>query len=182
MVTFSESNENKSQFPKTRLNVLILDDERYFTEELAAFLINIGFEVFQANTGNDGLTTLKNQKIDLLILDIKLPEVNGLDILRDVKVIYPDLEVIIVSAHGDMADVIKAMHLGALDYLRKPFRHIDIQLAVERTQKFLFLQQRYKQMEEKNSLISKSLEESIDRQFIGVSPQILNVFDLAITA
>ena len=182
MVPFSESNENKSQFPKTRLNVLILDDERYFTEELAAFLINIGFEVFQANTGNDGLTTLKNQKIDLLILDIKLPEVNGLDILRDVKVIYPDLEVIIVSAHGDMADVIKAMHLGALDYLRKPFRHIDIQLAVERTQKFLFLQQRYKQMEEKNSLISKSLEESIDRQFIGVSPQILNVFDLAITA
>jgi DNA-binding NtrC family response regulator len=182
MVKFTESNENNSRFPKPRLNVLILDDESYFTEELAAFLKNIGFEVFQANTSNEGLTTLKNEKIDLLILDIKLPEVNGLDILRDVKVIYPDLEVIIVSAHGDMADVIKAMRLGALDYLRKPFRQIDIQLAIERTQKFLYLQQRCKQMEEKNSLISKSLEESIDRQFIGVSPQILNVFDLAITA
>jgi len=182
MVPFSESNEGKSLFSPTRLNVLILDDERYFTEELATFLKNIGFEVFQANTGNEGLSTLINQKIDLLILDIKLPEVNGLDILKDVKVIYPDLEVIIVSGHGDMADVIKAMRLGALDYLRKPFRHIDIQLAIERTQKFLYLQQRCKQMEEKNSLISKSLEESIDRQFIGVSPQILNVFDLAITA
>ena len=182
MVPFSESNEGKSLFSPTRLNVLILDDERYFTEELATFLKNIGFEVFQANTGNEGLSTLINQKIDLLILDIKLPEVNGLDILKDVKVIYPDLEVIIVSGHGDMADVIKAMRLGALDYLRKPFRHIDIQLAIERTQKFLYLQQRCKQMEEKNSLISKSLEESIDRQFIGVSPQILSVFDLAITA
>jgi DNA-binding NtrC family response regulator len=182
MVTFFESNENKSLLSKARLNVLILDDERYFTEELAAFLKNIGFEVFQANTGNEGLTTLKNQEIDLLILDVKLPGVNGLDILRDVKVIYPDLEVIIVSAHGDMTDVIKAIRLGALDYLRKPFRQIDIQLAIERTQKFLYLQQRYKQMEEKNSLISKSLEESIDRQFIGVSPQILNVLDLAITA
>lgn len=182
MVTDSESNENINLSSKTLLKVLILDDERYFTEELAAFLNNIGFEVFQANTGNEGLTTLKKQKIDLLILDVKLPGVDGLDILKDVKLIYPDLEVIIVSAHGDMEVVIKAMRLGAFDYIRKPFRHIDIQLAIERTQKFLFLQRRFKQMEEKNSLISKSLEESIDRHFIGVSPQILNVLELAITA
>jgi len=92
------------------------------------------------------------------------------------------MEVIIISAHGDMDTVIKAMRLGAFDYLRKPFRYIDIQVAIERTQKYLQMQRRLKQMEEKNSLISKTLEKKIDRQFIGVSPQILEIFEQAITA
>lgn len=182
MENYSETKSNTNLYPRNRLNVLILDDERYFTEELAAFLTNIGLEVFQANTGNGGLAILKKINIDLLILDVKLPGISGLDILLDVKTTYPGLEVIMVSAHGDMEVVIKAMRLGALDYLRKPFRHIDIQLAIERTQKYLFLQQKFRLMEEKNSLISKSLEASIDRQFIGVSNQILEVLDLAMTA
>ena len=92
------------------------------------------------------------------------------------------MEVIIISAHGDMDTVIKAMRLGAFDYLRKPFRYIDIQIAIERTQKYIQLQRRLKQVEERNSLISKNLEEKIDRQFIGVSPEILEVFEQAITA
>ncbi len=87
-----------------------------------------------------------------------------------------------VSAHGEMDTVIKALRLGAFDYLRKPFRHIDIQIAIERSQKYLQLQQSLKRAEEKNSLISKNLEEKIDRQFIGVSLQILEVFEQATTA
>jgi DNA-binding NtrC family response regulator len=102
--------------------------------------------------------------------------------LKEVKVSYPGLEVIIVSAHGDMDTVIRAIRLGALDYLRKPFRTMDIQIAIERTEKFLLLQQRIKLMEERNSLISRNLEEKIDRHFIGVSPQILKVLDLAMKA
>ena len=64
----------------------------------------------------------------------------------------------------------------------KPFRFIDIQIAIERTQKYLQMHRRLKKMEEKNSLISKSLEEKIDRQFIGVSSKIREVFDQAVTA
>ena len=164
------------------LKVLILDDERQFSEELAEFFQNTGFETFIANTGTEGLATLKREAIDLLILDVWLPGVNGLDILKEVKVSYPGLEVIVVSAHGDMDTVIRAIRLGALDYLRKPFRTLDIQIAIERTEKFLHLQQRIKQMEERNSLISKNLEEKIDRHLIGVSPQILKVLDLAMKA
>jgi len=81
-----------------------------------------------------------------------------------------------------MDTVIKAMRLGAFDYLRKPFRFIDIQIAIERTQKYLQLHRKLKHMEEKNSLISKSLEDKIDRQFIGVSPEILKVYEQAVTA
>jgi len=164
------------------LKVLILDDEIQFTEELAEFFQKSGFTAFIANTSTEGYAILKREAIDLLILDVKLPGINGLDILKEVKKLYPGIEVIIVSAHGDMDTVIRAMRWGALDYLRKPFRTIDIQIAIERTEKFLILQQRIKQMEEKNSLISKTLEEKIDRHFIGASPQILHVLDLALKA
>jgi len=167
---------------KSGIKVLIIDDEKNFTEELNEFLKNSGYSCLEANTGQEGLNILKDQQIDLLILDVLLPGMNGLDILKKVKAKYPDMEVIIVSGHGDMDTVIEAMRLGALDYLRKPFRHIDIKIAIERTQKFLYLQHKIRNMEEKNSLISKTLEEKIDRHFIGVSPQILEVFEQAITA
>lgn len=165
-----------------KLNVLILDDEKRFTEELSEFLQESGFHAFEANTSSYGLSILKSQPVDLLVLDVRLPGVNGLDILKEVKGKYPGMEVIIVSAHGDMDTVIKAMRLGASDYLQKPFRHIDIRIAIERTQKFLFLQRKIKQMEERNSLISKNLEARIERHFIGVSPQIQEILDLAMTA
>ncbi len=168
--------------PRDKIKILILDDEKQFTEELSGFFLDSDYESFEANTAAEGKKILINHEIDLLILDVRLPGVNGLDILKEVKTQYSNMEVIIISAHGDMDTVIKAMRLGAFDYLRKPFRYIDIQIAIERTQKYLQLQRRLKQMEERNSLISKNLEEKIDRQFIGVSPQILEVFEQAITA
>ena len=167
---------------ENKMKVLVIDDEENFTEEMHEFLTKSGYESFTANTAAAGLTILLEQEIDLLILDIRLPGSDGLEILKDVKAEYPKLEVIIVSGHGDMDAVIKAMRSGALDFLRKPFRQVDIQLAIERTQKFLLMNQKLKQLEEKNSLISKSLEEKIDRHFIGESPGIQEVLDLAMTA
>jgi DNA-binding NtrC family response regulator len=167
---------------KEKIKILILDDEKQFTEELSGFFEDSEFESMEANTVTEGKRLLNTHSIDLLILDVRLPGANGLDILKEVKIQYPYIEVIIVSAHGDMDTVIKAMRLGAFDYLRKPFRFIDIQIALERTQKYLQMQRKLKQMEERNSLISKTLEKKIDRQFIGVSKKILEVFEQAITA
>jgi len=165
-----------------KIKILILDDEKQFTEELSGFFQGSDFESFEANTAEEGKKILQDHEIDLLILDVRLPGVNGLDILKEVKIQYPAMEVIIISAHGDMDTVIKAMRFGAFDYLRKPFRYIDIQIAIERTQKYLQLHRKLKLIEERNSLISKTLEEKIDRQFIGLSPQILEVFEQAMTA
>lgn len=162
-----------------KISVLILDDEKHFTEELAEYLNLSGHTVFEANTVADGMSVLNKNKVDILILDIRLPGADGLDVLKKVKADFHLLEVIIVSGHGDMDTVIKAMRLGAFDYLRKPFRHLDIQIAIERTRKYLILQRRVLIAEERNSLISKALEDKINRKFIGVSPQIQNVFDQA---
>jgi len=164
------------------ISVLVIDDEKSFTEEMQELLQNKGYRPFIANTARQGLNILKAQEIDLLILDIRLPGINGLDVLKDVKVMYPKMEVIIVSAHGDMESVIRAMRLGALDYLRKPFRHVDFQIAIERTHKFLDLNRKLQVMEEKTSLISKELGDKIERDFIGGSAKIQEVLELAMTA
>ncbi|MEI6576730.1 MAG: sigma-54 dependent transcriptional regulator [Bacteroidota bacterium] len=167
---------------QNKIEILILDDEKQFTEELCGFFQDSHFVSYEANTAAAGKAILSSHNIDLLILDVRLPGANGLDILKEVKEDYPSIEVIMISAHGDMDTVIKAIQLGAFDYLRKPFRFLDIQIAIERTQKFLQLQRRMKLVEEKNSLITKNLEQKINREFIGVSPQILDVYEQAMTA
>jgi len=180
--TFSNPKFRERTSPENQLKVLILDDEKPFTEELQELLESSGYRSFESNTWAQGQKILETKEIDLFILDVRLPRVNGLDVLKEVKNKYPNIEVIIVSAHGDMDTVIKAMRLGAIDYLRKPFRHIDIQIAIERTQKFLLLQRKIIKMEEKNSLISKSLEARIERHLVGESRQLKEVLDMALTA
>ncbi len=164
------------------LQVLILDDEIDFTEELKDYFQNSGFISFSANTVKDGYDILSKNEIDLLILDVRLPSENGLDILKNVKALYPNIEVIMVSAHGDMDTVIQAIRLGAFDYMRKPLRFIDLQIALERTQKYLQMQRKLADMEEKHSLITKNIQTSIGHHFIGKSPQIIEIFELAKTA
>jgi len=179
---FSNTGNSENHQLNAQMKVLVIDDEINFTEEIEEFLLNQGYISFTANNVHKGRAILKNQDIDLLILDVRLKGISGLDILKEVKQNYPKLEVIIVSAHGDMDTVINALRDGAIDYLKKPFRHTDIQIAIQRTRKFLDLQRVIKNMEEKTSLISKNLQEKIKRDFIGESQQIKDILELAMTA
>ena len=183
MTTISNTSvKNGHLHLNSQIKVLVIDDEITFTEEIEEFLQNQGFISFSANTVQKGRSILKNNDIDLLILDVRLKGVSGLDVLKEVKVEYPKLEVIIVSAHGDMETVIKALRYGAIDYLKKPFRNFDIQIAIQKTRKFIDLQRTIKSFEEKNSLISKNLQEKIKRDFIGESYQIKEILEMALTA
>jgi DNA-binding NtrC family response regulator len=178
MAIFNNTGKQENILLNSQMKVLVIDDELNFTEEIDEFLLNQGYISFTANNVNKGRSILKTQNIDLLILDVRLKGVNGLDILKEVKELYPKLEVIIVSAHGDMEAVITALRNGAIDYLKKPFRHTDIQIAIQRTRKFLDLQRVIRKMEEKNSLISKNLQDKIKRDFVGESIQIKAILDL----
>lgn len=162
-----------------QIKVLTLDDEIDFTNEISDYLKNSGFIPYAANTPEDGYAILSKNNIDLLILDVRLPGTNGLDILKNVKSLYPDIEVIMVSAHGDMDTVIDSIRLGAFDYLRKPMRYIDIQIAIERTQKYLQMQRKLAKAEEKYSLITSDMESKIGRHCIGKSKQIIEIYELA---
>jgi len=165
-----------------QLKVLILDDESRITEKLKYHLEKRKFCVFTANTPNEGLQVLERERPGVLILDVMLPGMNGLDILKKVKLEYPNLEIIMISGYGDMDMVIQAMRQGASDFIRKPFQIMDIQLAIERTEKFLLMQSKLEEAEDREVLVSKELESMIEKDFVGESEPIKRVLKMALKA
>ena len=118
-----------------KLKILLMDSEKNSCDEMQEFIQREGFIVLTAHSAAEGQLVLQRMPIDILILDIRLPDANGLEVLKESKSRYPKLEVIVISGHGDMDSVIQAMHLGALDFLRKPLRLMDLRSAIERSQK-----------------------------------------------
>ncbi len=118
-----------------KITILIIDAERNSCEEMLEFLQKEGFIVLSALSAAEGTLILQKTPIDILILDICLPDANGLDLVKEYKSGYPKLDVIIISGFGNMDSVIQAMRLGTLDFLRKPLRQIDLRAAIERSQK-----------------------------------------------
>jgi len=162
------------------LRVVILDDDERITMELQEYLQRQGFWVKTANAMEQGLALIRKEKPDILFLDVMLGKDNGLEFLEKVKKHYPDLEVIMITGHGDMDTVIESMRLGAIDFLKKPFRQMDAKIAISRTSKFIRMQQKLQEYEERNSLISMELENSLEREFIGESRQMREVLENAL--
>jgi DNA-binding NtrC family response regulator len=160
------------------LNVLILDDERRVRDEIEEFLLNSKYTVYKAELPSVAFDILKKNKIDIAILDIKLPEMDGITVLKKVKESYPEVEIIMISGHGDMQSVIEAMRLGATDYFQKPFRLLEINNAIERTKRFIQLHHKIKDFESSISLLSKELQDKIGHRLLGKSPELKNIVDL----
>jgi DNA-binding NtrC family response regulator len=117
-----------------KIFILLMDAEKNSCEEMQEFLQKEGFTVFSAHSGKEGQRVLDHRNIDILFLDTCLPDADGLELLKDYKVRYPQLEVILISGHGDMNYVIQAMRLKALDFLRKPMRQMELMSAIERSE------------------------------------------------
>ena len=153
-----------------KLKILVLDDEQRILDEIKEFLLNRKYKVFTALRPSEAFLILEKQKIDIVILDVKLPEMDGLQVLEKIKSDYPDeIEVIMISGHGDMNTVIDAMRKGATDYFPKPFRLIDINNAIMRTQRFIELNNKLKSAHADLKLLSKKLSEQIGGQLLGNS-------------
>ncbi len=160
------------------LNILILDDEERVRNEIEEFLLEKKFTVFKAEAPSVAVNVLKEKEIDILILDIKLPEMDGLQFLAKVKAEYKHIEVIMISGHGDMNSVIEAMRLGATDYFPKPFRLIDINNSIERTKRFVELNEKLKKVEKQFSYVSQELQDNIGHKLVGQSILIKNIIEI----
>lgn len=160
------------------VRILVLDDEKVFRDEIKEFLENEGFSVFLADRPSKGFEVLKTTEIDILILDLKLPEMDGLTVLKNVKEQYPTIEVIMITGHGDMDAVIQAMRLGAVEFFTKPFRLLDMRAAIQRTKRYITLQSQYKEINQTYNLLSRDLIESIGNDILGNSTAINQVVEL----
>lgn len=161
-----------------KVKILVVDDESRVREEIAEFLVQNDYIVYKAAMPSEAFSILKKNDIHIVILDIRLPEMDGLSALEIIKNDYPDVEVIMISGHGDMNSVIEAMRKDAADFFPKPFRLMDINLAIKRTTRFLQLSSKYKELEKNYSLISSEIQKSIGHQLIGKSAAMKKVISM----
>jgi len=104
------------------LRVLIVDDEDELVSALKERLALRGFEADGVTTGEEALEFLRSRPCDVMLLDVKMPGLGGLEVIRRVKGDHPDLEVILLTGHGSVKSVEEGMALGAFDYLMKPVK------------------------------------------------------------
>lgn len=133
--------------------ILLIDDEEDIRRLLALTLKSEGYEIITAENGEDGLKQFKSYLPDLVITDIKMPKKDGVALLKDIKDLGTDVDVIMLTGHSDEATAIACLRQGAYDYLRKPLENIEILLvSVERA-----LQKR--RLELKHEALLRQLEE-----------------------
>jgi len=122
---------------KIPIKILIVDDEKDFVEVFSLRLQQQGEKVFTAYSGKEALKVLGNVAIDVVILDIRMPGMDGIETLKQIKNLYPIVEVILLTGHGSAETAVEGMKLGAFDYLMKPadFEEINIKLTNARKRK-----------------------------------------------
>ena len=122
--------------------ILIIDDEENIRKYLGRALAKDGFDVFTAEYGKEGLNLLVRKHIDIVLLDLNLPDINGLDVLKEIKEVDVQSVIIIITAYGDITSAVEAMRLGAYDYLTKPFDIEDIKIVINKAFKIIGLEDR----------------------------------------
>jgi two-component system response regulator AtoC len=115
--------------------VLIVDDEPNLRKILSAQLSRDGYDVLTAEDGEQGLSLLREHHIDLVVTDLKMPKLDGMQLLREAMQEDPDLPVVMITAHGTVDTAVEALKLGAFDYLTKPFDKEDVRRIVAKALK-----------------------------------------------
>src|SRR5437588_5290647 len=152
--------------------VLIIDDEAGIRESLQTLLELEGYDLETAATGQQGLNRLSQRTFDLILLDLALPDRNGLDILADLRAQDPGVSVIMITAYGTVENAVRAMQSGAANFVQKPWDNekllADVRAAVARHR-----------AEEENVQLKRALKQRYNfEHIIGKSEPMLKIFDL----
>jgi signal transduction histidine kinase len=113
-------------------SILLVDDEEDIRDVLSVALMDMGYPVNTADNGNTALERYRNDQPDLVLTDIKMPGLDGIDLLRRIKELNPDTEVIMITGHGDMDLAIRSLKYGAADFVTKPINVDALEIAVRR--------------------------------------------------
>lgn len=111
--------------------ILIIDDDASINETLSIYLSEEGYDVITAGTGSEGINAFKLNKVDLVLLDIRLPDMNGFTVLRNLKGLDNRAKVIMISAYHDMTSMLNAMAAGASKCIGKPLNISELDSVIE---------------------------------------------------
>ena len=112
--------------------VLVIDDEDIVRTSCSRTLVPEGYEMELARNGIEGLKRLEESRFDLVLTDLKMPDMDGIEVLRNIKERWPGVEVIIITGYQTVETAVKAIKLGAFDYIEKPFTPDSLIAAVEK--------------------------------------------------
>jgi DNA-binding NtrC family response regulator len=153
-------------------SVLIVDDEVGIRESLQTLLELEGYDVETAANGEQGITRLGDRPFDLVLLDLALPDRNGIDLLAEIRALAPNLSVIMITAYGTVDNAVKAMQAGAANFVQKPWDNekllADVRAAVARHR-----------VEEENVQLKRALKQRYNfENIVGKGEPMLKIFDL----
>ncbi len=143
--------------------IAVVDDEVVFRKTMRAYMEKSGYEVIEADNGDDDLRICQEESVDLLLVDLNMPIMSGLDVLRAIGAYRQELPVIVISASGEIKDVAEALRLGAWDYLSKPIDDVTILFHALST-----VLERARLLRE-NRAYQKQLEEQVERKTTKLS-------------
>jgi two-component system response regulator PilR (NtrC family) len=153
-------------------SVLVVDDEPSMRDMLQIVLRRDGYEVRTAQDGRHALESLQHGPVDLLLSDIRMPDMTGVDVLRAAKDLNPDIVALMMTAYASTETAVEAMRLGAVDYLTKPFNMDELRLKVRQ-------QIETRRLKQENVLLKKALESRhVFANIIGRSNPMLALFEM----
>lgn len=153
-------------------SVLVIDDDPLIRKTLSSYLSKKGFEALVAEDGEEGIQKYEEHIPDLVILDIRLPDVDGLEVLGRIREKDPNASIIIMTAYDDMKTTIEAIKLGAFEYLVKPLDYVELELTIDKAFQIRSLEDKVSYL-----LEEKQKEYTIDN-IIGRSVKMREVFKL----
>jgi DNA-binding NtrC family response regulator len=133
-------------------NILVIDDEAAQRDVLTGYLKKKGYKIFSASSGKEGVEIAGKDPVDIILSDFKMPGLSGLEVLEQVKKINPEISFVIVTAYGTVENAVKAMRLGAFDYISKPVDLDELDLMIERIIE-------HKNLKSENRLLKTQLQE-----------------------
>jgi two-component system response regulator PilR (NtrC family) len=156
----------------TRGIIHIIDDEPIIHDVLGQLLTSEGYEVEPSMSGEEALAKHSSQAFDLILLDLLMPGLDGIEVLKRIKRIDPQAMVIIITAYASVESAISAMKIGAFDYVQKPFKHDDLLMTIHRALE-------HKRLQDENTRLKDELRQKFSfENIIGKSKVMKNVFDL----
>ena len=155
--------------------ILVVEDNDTMRLGISESLKREGYSVFDFDNGTDALKKFECSNIPLAILDLKMEPLDGIEILKRIKEINPSVEVLMISAYGTVEDAVKAMKLGAVDFLTKPFSPDELRIRIKNIWGKIENEKRIDELIEQNKILSEELGYD---EMIGTSPQMKEVFSL----
>jgi two-component system, OmpR family, phosphate regulon sensor histidine kinase PhoR len=152
--------------------ILIVDDEQSIREGSARILSRMGCQVLTASRGEEGLAVLEKEPITIILLDMKMPGMDGMEVLKEVTLKYPDILVIVITGYATVETAIEAMKKGAYDFIPKPFEPDQLRIVVNRAheKQLLTLEAKKSESARKRTLMDLDAEKSRVRTIIESLP------------